>query len=126
MQKVLDSESRALNCSAVPTVATIFRGDDKFYWIPTGSKFRWQTYSTGSILQHYGYSINKKDSKKPHSLIAINLVSPKLDYTSYGKSRIDFRPFAGVIAETTMKACMGAVMTTIIIIIFIIIFIQCQ
>ena len=45
-----------------------------------------------SILQHYGYSINKKDSKKPHSLIAINLVSPKLDYTSYGKSRIDFSP----------------------------------
>ena len=60
-----------------------------------------------SILEHYGYSINKKNCKKPHSLILINLVSPKLNYRSYGKSRIDFSPFASAIAETTIKACMG-------------------
>ncbi|MGA9845828.1 MAG: hypothetical protein WBQ25_26300 [Nitrososphaeraceae archaeon] len=98
---------QALNCSAVPTVATIFRGEDKFYWFPTDSKFRWQAYSIDSILEHYGYSINKKNCKKPHSLILINLVSPKLNYRSYGKSRIDFSPFASAIAETTIKACMG-------------------
>jgi hypothetical protein len=43
----------------------------------------------------------------PHSLIFANLVCPKIDYKSYGKSRIDFSPFASAVAETTVLACMG-------------------
>ena len=50
---------------------------------------------------------DNKKCKKPHSLIIANLISPKIDYQSYGKSRIDFRPFADVVAKTTVLACMG-------------------
>jgi len=59
------------------------------------------------IFRHYGYSYDNKKCKKPHSLIITNLISPKIDYQSYGKSRIDFRPFAEVVAKTTVLACMG-------------------
>jgi hypothetical protein len=41
------------------------------------------------------------------NLILVNLICPKIDYRSYGKSRIDFSPFASAVAETTVLACIG-------------------
>jgi 5S rRNA maturation endonuclease (ribonuclease M5) len=35
------------------------------------------------------------------------LVCPKIDYQSYGKSRIDFSPFADEVSKTIVLACMG-------------------
>ena len=98
---------QALNCSSVPTQSIVFQGDDEFAWSTLSGNTEWMSRSIEAILHHYGYSINAKDCKKPYSIILVNLVSPKLTYKSYGKSRINFAPFANVVAETTIKACMG-------------------
>ena len=45
--------------------------------------------------------------QKPNGLILLNLISPRINYQSYGKSSIDFAPFANAIADVTVKACMG-------------------
>jgi hypothetical protein len=37
----------------------------------------------------------------------VNLISPKIDYESYGKSKIDYTPFIDKVAELTVKACQG-------------------
>jgi hypothetical protein len=98
----------SLNSSVMPGGYSFMRG-------PEGT-FRWETRSkknyhvSGSIfpiLEHYGYSHDKKKCKKPRSFIFTNLIAPRINYKSYGKSNIDLRPFASVIAETTVKACSG-------------------
>ena len=58
-------------------------------------------------VQEWQAKFYNKKCKKPHSLIIANLIAPKIDYQSYGKSRIDFRPFADVATKTTVLACMG-------------------
>jgi hypothetical protein len=99
---------QALNCSAIPNTGwTVFGGDELFEWVTPGSKFTYTSNTIKDIFRHYGYSYDNKKCKKPHSLIIANLISPKIDYQSYGKSRIDFRPFADVVAKTTVLACMG-------------------
>ena len=101
---------QALNCSSIPNTGwTVFGGEDElFEWVTSGSKFTYTSNTIQDIFRHYGYSYDaKKKCKKPHSLIIANLISPKIDYQSYGKSRIDFRPFADVVAKTTVLACMG-------------------
>ena len=97
---------QALNCSAVPTSAPIFSGE-RFDWYPTSSAYRWTAINIMDIMEHYGYSYNKKTCKKPYSLIFINLVCPKIAYQSYGKSKINIGPFISTVAETTVKVCMG-------------------
>jgi hypothetical protein len=99
---------QALNCSAIPNTGwTVFGRDQLFEWVTPGSKFTYTSNTIQDIFRHYGYSYDDKKCKKPHSLIIANLISPKIDYQSYGKSRIDFRPFADVVAKTTVLACMG-------------------
>jgi hypothetical protein len=101
---------QALNCSAIPNTGwTVFGGDELFEWVTPGSKFIYTSNTIQDIFRHYGYSYDRdnKKCKKPHSLIIANLISPKIDYQSYGKSRIDFRPFAEVVAKTTVLACIG-------------------
>ena len=56
-------------------------------------------------MSYFGYSYNKEKCKKPHSLVIASLISPRIDYRSYGKSEIDLTPFTDVIAQTTAKAC---------------------
>ena len=98
---------QALNCSAIPNTGwTVFDGDE-FEWQTVGSKYVYTSNTIQDIFRHYGYSHDGKKCKKPHSLIIANLISPKIDYQSYGKSRIDFRPFADVVAKTTVLACMS-------------------
>src|SRR6188472_3787918 len=102
---------QALNCSAIPNTGwTVFGGDELFEWVTPGSKFIYTSNTIKDIFGHYGYSYDtdgQKKCKKPRSLIIANLISPKIDYQSYGKSTIDFRPFADVVAKTTVLACMG-------------------
>ena len=73
----------------------------------SGSKYTTKTDSITDIFEHYGYSQNEKKAKKKHNAILLNLVSPKIDYESYGKSVIDYTPFIDKVAELTVKACQG-------------------
>jgi hypothetical protein len=98
---------QAINCSALPTTGeTPFSGCE-FEWFTKGSKYTYTSNSIYDIFAHFGYSYSKDKAKKHHSLILANLVCPKINYQSYGKSRIDFSPFAHDVAETTVLACMG-------------------
>jgi hypothetical protein len=63
--------------------------------------------SIHEILAHYGYNYDDKKSRKKHSLIAINLVAPKIIVENYGKSDIVLEPFAGLISELVARACEG-------------------
>jgi hypothetical protein len=102
----------SLNSSVMPGNYSFLIGDNS-------GTFHWQTQSDRKndnyrysrtifdILEYYGYSLKKDKCKKPHTIIIANLVSPRIDYKSYGKSSIDLSPFAAVIAKTTVKACLG-------------------
>lgn len=104
--------TESLNSSVMPGNYSFLVGSD-------GKTFHWQTRgdrksnnirvsrSIFDVFQHYGYSHSNDKCKKPHTLIIANLISPRIGYKSYGKSNIDLSPFADVIAETTVKACMG-------------------
>ena len=58
------------------------------------------------IFRHYNYS-HDDDSKKKHSMIAINLIAPKIIVENYGKSDIVLDPFADLIGELVARACEG-------------------
>ncbi len=103
----------SLNSSVMP-------GRYSFLVASDAETFHWQTQSdkknndirvSGTIFEifeHYGYSHNKNKCKKPRSLIIANLISPRIDYKSYGKSSIELAHFADIIPETTVKACSGS------------------
>ena len=98
---------QAINGSALPNIGwTPFSGCE-FEWTTKGSKYTYTSNSIYDIFAHFGYSHSKDRCRKPHSLILANLICPKIDYRSYGKSRIDFSPFAQHVAETIVLACMG-------------------
>lgn len=61
------------------------------------------------ILEKYGYSYNKERCRKRRSIVIVNLISPRIDYKSYGKSDINLEPFAGVVADIVSRACSGGV-----------------
>jgi hypothetical protein len=98
---------QAINGSAVPNTGwTPFSGC-KFEWTTKGSKYIHTAHSIYDIFAHFGYTYSKDKCRKPHSLILANLICPKIDYQSYGKSRINFSPFADQVAKTTVLTCMG-------------------
>jgi hypothetical protein len=70
-------------------------------------KFVYQATSILGIFEHFRYSFDGKKCKKPNSIIIVNLISPRINYKSHGKSRIDHTPFAKTIANTIVKACKG-------------------
>ena len=55
------------------------------------------------ILNKYGYSYQKDDCKKPYNIVIANLISPKITFKDYSKSRIVLEPFAEDIAQTAYK-----------------------
>jgi hypothetical protein len=59
------------------------------------------------LLEKYGYSRHTEKCKKPGSIVIVNLWSPKIEYTDYGKSQINLKPFSKAIAETLYKMCSG-------------------
>jgi hypothetical protein len=63
--------------------------------------------SVFEIFRHYNYSYDDKESKKKHSMIAINLIAPKIIVENYGKSDIVLGPFADLIGELVARACEG-------------------
>jgi hypothetical protein len=63
--------------------------------------------SVFEIFRHYNYSYDDKESKKKHSMIAINLIAPKIIVENYGKSDIVLDPFADLIGELVARACEG-------------------
>ena len=98
----------SLNSSVMPGRYSYMRGPEgTFRWETQSEKYYHLSASIFSIFEYYGYSYDKKKCKKPRTLIFVNLNSPKINYKSYGKSSIDLRPFASVIAETAVKACSG-------------------
>jgi hypothetical protein len=98
---------QAINGSAVPNTGwTPFSGCE-FGWATKGSKYKYTSHSIYDIFAHFGYTHSKDKCRKPHSLILANLICPKIDYQSYGKSRINFSPFADDVAKTTVLVCMG-------------------
>jgi hypothetical protein len=97
---------QAINSSAALGDSLVFAGKE-FYFFPPGSKFKHPARSIYNIFEYYGYSHDKEKAKKKHSIILVNLISPKIDYQSYGKSRIDYMPFINKIEELTVKACQG-------------------
>ena len=78
---------------------------DGYSWLPVGAENTKYGTTLGDILEEYGYSTDPKKSRKPDSMVIANLISPRIQYRSYGKSQIDFNPFIDVIAETTYKIC---------------------
>jgi hypothetical protein len=66
-----------------------------------------KSQSVFEIFRHYNYSHDDKESKKKHSMIAINLVAPKIIVENYGKSDIVLGPFADLIGELVARACEG-------------------
>jgi hypothetical protein len=98
----------SLNSSVMPGKYSFMRGPEgTFRWETQSERYYHLSPSIFNIFEHYGYSYDKKKCKKPRTLIFVNLISPKINYKSYGKSSIDLQPFASVIAETTVKACSG-------------------
>ncbi|HEY7082505.1 MAG TPA: hypothetical protein VH500_22680 [Nitrososphaeraceae archaeon] len=98
--------TQALNCSATAAKRMVFQGC-QFNWMTQGSNSIYESLDIREIFEHFGYSYSKDKCRKPNSLILVNLMSPRIDYQSYGKSSIDFVPFANIIAEAIVKACMG-------------------
>lgn len=66
-----------------------------------------KSQSVFEIFRHYNYSHDDKESKKKHSMIAINLIAPKIIVENYGKSDIVLDPFADLIGELVARACEG-------------------
>jgi hypothetical protein len=66
-----------------------------------------KSQSVFEIFRYYNYSHDDKESKKKHSMIAINLIAPKIIVENYGKSDIVLDPFADLIGELVAKACEG-------------------
>ena len=51
--------------------------------------------------------LRNPESRKPNSIIMVNLISPKLEYKDYGKTSINLEPFRDAIGETLYKVCSG-------------------
>jgi hypothetical protein len=112
----------ALNCSPTLSNYSYLSGvdPDTFTWFTESdreknNKLPFDSYDAKShesqnifeIYNHYGYSHDDKKSKKKHSFIAINLISPKIIVENYGKSDISLEPFADTIGQLVANACQG-------------------
>jgi hypothetical protein len=66
-----------------------------------------KSQSVFEIFRHYNYSYDDKECKKKRSMIAINLIAPKIIVENYGKSKIVLDPFVDLIGELVARACEG-------------------
>ena len=77
-------------------------------------------YNVNGILLKYGYAsaavgqdgeeevyehILPTNVRKPNRIILINLVSPRLEYLSYGKSSINLAPFSKSLGQLIYDTC---------------------
>ncbi|MGC2575893.1 MAG: hypothetical protein WA364_30690 [Candidatus Nitrosopolaris sp.] len=103
--------TEGLNFAVFPNQNSFLIGDneDTFQWETASDRQKKSSHhkarSIFDVLSYSGYSYNEEKCKKPHSLVIVNLISPRINYKSYGKSVIDLTPFTDVIAQTTAKVC---------------------
>jgi hypothetical protein len=92
------------------TVFKVDVGENMFSWLNKQGSIQYG-YSIENILDKYGYTGDhdpkKPRSRKPNSIIMVNLISPKLEYKDYGKTSINLEPFRDAIGETLYKVCSG-------------------
>jgi hypothetical protein len=74
-----------------------------FTWNVKGSEKVNEECGIYWILEKYGYSYNEHECKKPYNIVIANLISPKITYKDYSKSRINLEPFAHDIAQTVYR-----------------------
>jgi hypothetical protein len=74
-----------------------------FAWDVKGSEKINKESGIYLILKKYGYSYKEQECKKPYNIVIANLISPKITYKDYSKSRINLEPFARDIAQTVYK-----------------------
>jgi hypothetical protein len=90
------------------TVFKVDVGENMFSWLNKQGSIQYG-YSIENILDKYGYTGDhdpkKPRSRKPNSIIMVNLISPKLAYKDYGKTSINLEPFRDAIGETLYKVC---------------------
>lgn len=57
------------------------------------------------VLEHYDFAFGKyaEPKTKLTSIIAVNLISPKIDYHGHDKSRIDTQPYTNAIIRAIKK-----------------------
>ena len=87
------------------------RDDSRMFSGPfkTGEKHNDQPLAVTSILQlleKHGYS-EDPHSKRPSSIIILNLISPVINYESHGKAQIDSEYFNDDIAKIINQTCKG-------------------
>ncbi|MFY9872186.1 MAG: hypothetical protein WAK17_20950, partial [Candidatus Nitrosopolaris sp.] len=112
----------ALNSAVMPGGWSYLYGSDSntFVWHTEADREKNKTRYNGGkelachksrnvfdIFRHYNYSYDDKESKKKHSMIAINLIAPKIIVENYGKSDIVLDTFAALIGKLVARACEG-------------------
>jgi hypothetical protein len=94
----------SLNSSLPISEFFIFSSNQNiFSWYVKGSEKVNEDNSIYSVLRKYGYSYKEQECKKPDNIVIANLISPKITYNNYSKSRINLEPFANDIAQTVYK-----------------------
>ena len=83
-----------------------FLQGDELIWTSKSGKQN-VAHHVMDLLEKYGYSKYTEKCKKPGSIVIVNIWSPKIEYTDYGKSQINLKPFSKAIAETLYKMCSG-------------------
>jgi hypothetical protein len=104
-----DSSFNLLYCEGIngsPRHYYSFLQGDELIWTSKGGKQN-VAYDVMELLEKYGYSKYTEKCKKPGSIVIVNLWSPKIEYTDYGKSQINLKPFSKAIAEALYKMCSG-------------------
>ena len=74
-----------------------------FTWDVKGSEKVNKESGVYWILKKYGYSYKEQECKKPYNIVIANLISPKITYKDYSKSRINLEPFADDMAQMVYK-----------------------
>jgi hypothetical protein len=98
-----------INSKFVANNPLVFSGPYRYNFNQRADGKTWcrKAASIFDILGYYKYSFDENKCRKPNTLVALNLVSPRIGYESHGKSRINHLPFAQVIADVVEKAAKG-------------------
>ena len=97
----------SLNCSPSLHVHSLFEANDNVFSFEekNGGGDGYDVHNIIQILHHCKYSLyDEKHHKKDHNLIVLNLISPRIDYRSHSKSRIELKPF-GSIGQDIYNVC---------------------
>jgi hypothetical protein len=93
-----------INCS--PTYHTFLASSstDTFVWKTRSNSNKInKARNIFEILEKCGYSYIKEKCKHPGAIVVLNLVTPRVEYKSYGKSDIYLEPFADTVADTAYR-----------------------